>query len=147
MEQDDQERGLHKLGWKQLIVVELIEEMALINWNEGFMLSAQKVWDKGFVGVWWYLSEILAETDNGATQPRERFKQTWIEVTTKVMIVVELIEEMALNKADWKKRFMLPAQNVWDKSFVGGGGGDTNLKLWQNLEVVYFNLAFNKCNV
>ena len=79
-------------------------------------------------------------------QNGQESKQTWRQAT-KDMIVSKLIEEMALNRADWKKRFMLPAQNVWDKSFVVVGGGDTNLKLWQNLEVVYFNLAFNKCNV
>ena len=35
------------------------------------------------------------------------------------MIIVNLTEEMAHNKADWKEKMsMHPAPNVWDKGFV-----------------------------
>jgi len=39
---------------------------------------------------------------NGAVMTR-RPKQTWMEAIKNDKIVVDLIEEMALNRAEWKK--------------------------------------------
>jgi len=78
-------------------------------------------------------------------QNEQESKQTWRQATKKDMIVSKLIDKIALNRADWKRRFILSAPKVWDKGF-GVGGGGTYLKFWQKLEAVYFNLAFNKCN-
>ena len=40
---------------------------------------------------------------NGAVMTRRRPKQTWMEAIKNDKIVVDLIEEMALNRAEWKK--------------------------------------------
>ena len=44
-------------------------------------------------------------------QNEQESKQTWRQAT-KDMIVSKLIDKMALNRADWKKRFILSAPKV-----------------------------------
>ena len=45
-------------------------------------------------------------------QNEQESKQTWRQATKKDMIVSKLIDKIALNRADWKRRFILSAPKV-----------------------------------
>ena len=60
-------------------------------------------------------------TVNGTTKRRRMLKRIWMEAVKKdyeFMIMLHVSEEMSLNAAKQKKRFVQLAPKFWDKSFV-----------------------------
>ena len=49
---------------------------------------------------------------------RGRSQQIWMEEIKKDMLILEVAEEMILNRTEWKKIIHLADTKDWDKDFV-----------------------------